>query len=343
MKGRENWVQTLGLIVLVAAFAGACEKSEVLAPTDATIVLTAIPNPVGFSAGVTSKTVVLEARLRTADGFPQQGVTVQFTTTAGTLDPDTVKTNVDSIATTELILAVTDPNSVDVKATSGGSTQTVTITKKLEGVAPSDGTLALSGPANVTIDPSNGGETQKTISVAAILKDKAGQPVANVPVSFQPTGCSVGTSPVSTDATGTATANLTVKLTDYVQCSVFAQAGALTATTTIAKSVANAPGGATVDVQANPPAIDIKTSQGATSGNTAVTATVTDVNGLAIPGITVVFNTNAGNLGTTSVATDNQGRATVTLTMTVNDPAEALVQATANPVSGSTTIAKHET
>ncbi len=351
MNRNSHLARSAALILLAIATCGSCEKGEVLAPAESTITLTATPNPVTFKEDDTELPVDIEARLRTKDGFPQQGVTVTFTTTGGRLEPDSITTNSDSIARVQLIVLVTDPDSIEVTATSGGVSQKVPITKKLEGVAPSDGTLTLSGPSSVSIDGASDPGMQKTVSFVALVKDKANLPLALVPVEFTASPCKFDSDSgptdritVNTGAAGTASTDVVIKITDYVQCSIFAQAGALTANTTIAKSVSSIPDGAYIDQSANPPQITIYVNQGQTSGSTAVSALVTvSQGGLAIPGITVLFSTTGGGqLGSTSVVTDNQGRATATLTMTTNDPSSTIINITANPITTQLTVDKNE-
>jgi adhesin/invasin len=339
MSSNKHLFRAAGLILLAIATCGSCEKGEVLAPAESTIVLTAVPNPATFPPGVKTKEVTIEARLRTKEGFPQQGVNVTFTTTSlGTLTPTSAVTNSDSIATAKLTLLDSDPDSVDVAATSGGITQTVKITKRLAGGAPSDGTLTVSGPATVTIDPASTGQSQKTVSVAAVVKDKPGQPLANVSVRFTTDGCTVAdpaanppsTEPTTgvdilTDSTGTATANVTIQITDPVQCSIFVQAGALNATTSIAKTVSSAPSNGTIRIDPNPSMVEIPTAN--SSGQSTIQASVLTADGQPIRGIAVRFSATGGQLSSGSVITDSTGLATVTLTLTTSSPASVTVKA----------------
>jgi hypothetical protein len=130
MNGKSNLVLATGLIVLVAAFAPACDKGEVLAPKDATITLTAIPTQVVFEAvNPKEKHVSLTAQVLASGGYPQPGVAVRFAAAVGDLASNglPVTTNVNSVALDVLTLQPGAPASVDVTAASGSLSQKVTI------------------------------------------------------------------------------------------------------------------------------------------------------------------------------------------------------------------------
>lgn len=348
MSSNGNLARAAGLILVAAAISGGCENSEILAPSDSTMVVTASPNPAIFRETDNVLPVTLDARVRTKDGYPQQGVAVTFETTAGTFVPQTVttmmtvETDNNSIASVTLTLDRTDPDSVDVTATSGSVTKKVTITKQLEGSAPMDGTLTLSGPSSVAIDAATTGDSFKIVSVSAILKDKAGLPVPDVSVTFELNGgCTVGTTDrysVSTLSTGVATAEVTIPITNALQCSIFASAPPLNATISIAKSVSTAPPDAYVEITPNPPQIQIPTGQTSGDSNIDVLVLTAQSGGKAIPGISVQFSTTAGRLSGSTVVTDNTGKASVKLTMTTSDQSPATVTARAYPLQNSAEV-----
>jgi hypothetical protein len=132
MNGKSKRARTFGLIVMVAALAGACEKGEVLAPTDSTMTLTADKTEVVFGLDLQPVNVKLTAQVLASGGYPNQGVSVRFSvsTSKGTLASggQSVVTNSDNVAQDTLTLRPDAPSSVTVTATSGDLSKTLTIT-----------------------------------------------------------------------------------------------------------------------------------------------------------------------------------------------------------------------
>ncbi|HKQ61758.1 MAG TPA: PKD domain-containing protein [Candidatus Polarisedimenticolaceae bacterium] len=122
---------------LLLALVG-CEDSQVLAPGDGKIVLTASPSTVVIVAGQTSGTSTISAQVFDKDNFDLEGVDVTFTTSAGTLalpgqapvNPlPSVETDSDGIARVTLSIAQGDAAPVTVTARSGALSETVQVSR----------------------------------------------------------------------------------------------------------------------------------------------------------------------------------------------------------------------
>jgi len=336
MSGRRNLARVTGLILVAIAISGGCEESDVLAPKDSTMTLTAYPNSLDFPEGTTELSVTLTAQVLASGGFPQQGVAVRFTSTAGDLDSggEAIKTDWNSVAQDVLTVYPEDPTTIDVTATSGTLSKTVTISKSGGGVVPTDGAITASAdPASIVIDGA-AGRTSGTSEITAVLKTKAGAAVPLARVDFTPSA-KVDPSFDRTDTAGAATTTLTVEITDPVSVDVTAQASTLSDTVTVTKSVSSAPPGTVIQPGANPTNIIIGVGQ--TSGTSQISATVrTSLAGDPIPGITVTFTTSAGTLSAQNATTGNDGKATTTLTLRTTDVGGATVTMKVVPESIST-------
>ncbi len=360
MSYRNGWVTSTVVILLAAGFLSGCEKGQVLAPTDASLTVTASPQTVIFGsaalpdenptlAGEQHKSVIT-ARILGKDGYPEQGVAITFSSVSGTFDAQkagvattTGKTDANSVAQATLWVGASDPTSIDVTALSGGLSQKVTLTKSRGGIAPTDGSLTLTAnPATVVLNPTQG-QTTGTTALSAQVLDSQGGGVAGVVVGFSSAGGVLAQTSVLTNDKGIAANTLTVSTTDSSSIDVTAQSGTFTKTATVAKKIGGlAPSDGSITLTANPGTIVIDPNQGQSTGTTTLTAKVFDHDGGVLSAIQVLFVASGGVLATTSAYTDDTGTATNTLTLNLNDPDSITVTASSSALSQNATVTKTE-
>ncbi len=149
----------LGLVVL---FNLGCEDSDVLAPADATLSLSANPGTVviDIEAGEDSGTTILTARLFDATNFPLQNVPVEFSSSAGVLSsaslPEPPETDANGVVRDTLTVELGDDLDIDITAQSGSLVATVTVT-----VDPDTGNDQPT--AEIDVDPPDGGQIGQSI------------------------------------------------------------------------------------------------------------------------------------------------------------------------------------
>ncbi len=244
MSSNQQWVRGAALIFVAVMFAGSCENGDVLAPTDSTMTVTAVPTNVVFAVEDTHKDVQISALVLAPGGYPQKGVAVTFSTIAtaaeGTLRSGgaPVTTDNNSIAHDVLTLTALAPASIDITATSGSLTKTVTIAKTLGGIMPADGILrAYANPASLDLGGIEcGTTTTATSTISATALNKAGVPLPGIAVTFSPSAGWVDPITAITDSTGVATTELTIGLNEASTTStVTVASGTMTAATTYTK------------------------------------------------------------------------------------------------------------
>jgi hypothetical protein len=169
MSGSSSRIRTFAWIVLVAALGAACERGDVLAPKDATITLTASPSEVAFDPNNLQQIKVsIAAVVLASGGYPNQGVSVTFTTSVSPAfgflasNGKPVVTDSDNTARDRLWLNPGAPASVTVTATSGGLTKDVTITTSL-GACTNEAPVADAGADQTDLD--NALNTEFTVSL----------------------------------------------------------------------------------------------------------------------------------------------------------------------------------
>ncbi len=212
----------------------ACDKVALVAPSGAKITL--ITNaqflPVNGSADITAS--VIEA-----NGYPvQNGTTVTFTTSLGTLEPSEAKTQ-DGKATVKL-LAGTVSGTAQVSAFSGSNAVEEPI-EILIGGAAVEQVLVSATPSTV---PSTGG----TVQVVATVRDAGGNSLSGVPVNFSTDFGRLNPDTAISDASGHARSTLTTSQTATVTASAGAQEGTVTVTALAVPTVSITPPEATPSV-----------------------------------------------------------------------------------------------
>lgn len=207
-------------VTLCAALGTAgCDKLPLLAPNESTITLSSSSTVVQANGVTELRAVVLEQ-----GGTPvQNGTTVSFTTTLGTLSPTDARTT-NGVATVQF-LGNGQSGTATVRAISGGAAS-----EALEisvGAAATSRVTLTAAPSSV---PSNGGST----TISALVADQSGNPLSGVPVNFTTTAGTLSATVVNTNSGGIAQTTLTTN----VQANVTATAGSTTsAALTIGVSV----------------------------------------------------------------------------------------------------------
>lgn len=137
----------LGLVLFMVA----CEDSDLLAPSTGQIILRATPSQViiDVAGGASEGATTVSAQIFDEGGFPLEGISVTFSTDAGTLaDLNAVETDENGIARTTLTFTINDPTVATVSAFSATLSDAISI-----------GWTVIAGNqqpfADIEVDPSN--------------------------------------------------------------------------------------------------------------------------------------------------------------------------------------------
>jgi Big-like domain-containing protein len=253
--------------------------------------LASIPGDGSASASIT-------ATAADASGNPVAGVSVTFTATAGTLVTNQATTDAAGKATATLTAGSAAPGaSITVTATSGTISGNTAVT-----VAVAKQTVSLQ-----TSSPTIPSDNTTPATITAYVKDANNNLVPGVVVHFQATSGSLavstptGGSPGMTDATGAATATLSVGTDPSVRT--------VTVTATANGSSAS------IDVQVAGTTVGVAGPTGLVLGASGTyTVSLNDAGKKAIPNQAVQVTSSAGNtLSASSVTTDSSGHATFTM------------------------------
>jgi hypothetical protein len=226
-------------LLLACALAHACDRVPLLAPAGSTITLSAPTRslPAGGSTEITA--FVIES-----SGTPvQNGTTVRFTATLGTLNPAEVQTR-NGVAVSTFRAGETS-GVAEIRATSGaaggampagsgtGATNTQTQSNVLQITIGAANAARVALMAVPTTLPSTGG----TSRITATVLDGAGSPVGGARVVFSTTAGALAGSSATTDTSGDATVTLTTTRSATVTARVGSGAEGLTATVDVAVGV----------------------------------------------------------------------------------------------------------
>ena len=198
------------IAVCLAAALMACQSSDVIAPNDSTISLTANPATIVLAGGIQdpSKPVSIIATVYNSIGVPLPGQDVRFTTTAGVLTPDAgtpIATDSFGNAITVLTAAQQPPTVTAKSGKTEKSLQLQTSTCALADISLSPSSLQL-------------GTCNDTFSITAVATDTAGDPCVGILINFTMTGSNTATDVTgsfnpgshTTDVDGEATSTLTI-------------------------------------------------------------------------------------------------------------------------------------
>jgi hypothetical protein len=184
---------------LVALATVACDRAQLLAPTESTITITAATTVLPSSGNTEISAVVVEEA-----GTPvQNGTTVRFTTTLGRVDPVEAQTR-NGVAATRFY--ANDTSGVArITASSGaasGGTDDGNVVEITVGAAAVDTVTLRANPGS--IGP-NGG----TVELIATVVGENGQPLPGVLVTFNTDQGSLSSNTATTGASGEARTTLT--------------------------------------------------------------------------------------------------------------------------------------
>jgi Bacterial Ig-like domain (group 1)/PKD domain len=221
------------LAIVLAMLLAACDKVPLMAPTGSTVTLSA-----NSSTVPTNGTVGLTAFVIESSGTPvQNGTSVRFTTTLGTITPaDAQTTNGVAVATfnagansgVATIHAVSGGAGGGSSGSTSGGTGTTTTPTANNVVVITVGVAAVKTIA-VSASPTSVGPNGGSVGVMASVLDPSGGSLAGIPVNFSADHGGVDPGTAITDANGQATTTLTTS----VETKVTASAGTATATATV--------------------------------------------------------------------------------------------------------------
>jgi hypothetical protein len=259
-----RFVRALFILVSVAT-AAACEKSQLLAPTSSTIILSASTRVLPTGGSTEVQAVVTEQ-----SGTPvQNGTTVRFTTTLGSFDPVEAQTR-NGIASTRFFAG---PSSgvAEIRALSGGATggttgtgtgTTATATNVIQI------TIGAAAVNTVTLraNPGSVGPSGGTVELIATVVGENGRALEGIAVTFTANQGSLSAATAITNTAGEARTNLTTS----VETKVTATAGTKTSTPETTITVRTGP---SISITCAPASSTSGTSCGAvqasSTGNTA--------------------------------------------------------------------------
>jgi Big-like domain-containing protein len=224
------------VLAVVVALCAACDKVPLLAPNGSSINLSANSLIVP-----TNGTTGLTAFVTESSGTPvQNGTTVRFTTTLGTVSPAEVQTtNGIAVATFQ---AGASSGIAEVHAVSGGATGSTTssgstTTSSTNVVKISVGAAAVN-TITLRANPSSVGPNGGSVELVASVTTENGGPVQSVPVTFNADQGTLTVQTVPTDVNGEARTVLTTSQ----KTSVTASAGTKTSTPAVVVDVRAGPG-----------------------------------------------------------------------------------------------------
>ena len=331
----RDWVQNTAAAIVVAALTAACDKVPLLAPTNSTINLSASTRVLPVNG-----TTQLTAFVSEQAGTPvQNGTTVRFTTTLGSVQPAETQTR-NGVATATFV-AGTSSGVAEIRALSGGAggtTGTGTTTTTATNVVQITIGAAAINTITLRANPSTVGPNGGAVELVASVVGESGNGLQAIPVTFNADQGVLSMQTVPTDTNGEARTVLTT-----------AQKTTVTATAGTKTSAA-----ATVDVRTGPgvaitcaPASGGATNCASVQANASNTATVV---------FTVSKGTGTSNLRDTTIefgdgitqGLGNLAGGSATVTHTYNGPSgsspaayTALVRATdvnGETASASTTV-----
>lgn len=268
----------IAALLLAAAVAAGCEKAQLLAPTNSTITVSAAARilPLGGTTQIT-------ATLLEQGGTPvQNGTTVRFSTTLGSVDPVEAQTR-NGIAVTTFsagnVSGIADVRAISGAATgttTGGSTGTTTNVVQITIGAAAVNTVTLRA------NPGSVGPAGGTVELIATVVGENGRVLPDIGVTFNTDQGSLSASTATTDSNGEAR----VGLTTTQKTSVTATAGTKTSSAV------------TVDLRAGP-GVTISCAPSSGSGNcSAVQASASNT---ATVVFTIAKTSSSSNLRTATL------------------------------------------
>ena len=234
---------------------------------------------------------IITAVLKDSVGNPLPDMSVNFSTSLGTLIPEVVLTDENGLATTKLTSAQTE-GIATIVATSG-------IAESIN--------IEFYGPAYIELSASSlllPADGTSFTDITVVLKDSVGNPIPYMTVNFSTSLGTLIPEVVLTDGNGVATTKLTSTQIEGI--------ATVTATSGITKSI-------DIKFQNHVPAfIEISSALPRLWADgesfTTVTAVIKDSVGSPMPDMTVNFSTSLGTLSQQIELTDSDGMATTEIT-----------------------------
>lgn len=322
---------------MVAVIAAACDRGPLTAPGSSTITVSAGAETLALGGSTQISAVVTES-----GGSPvQNGTSVRFTTTLGTLQPTEALT-VSGIAVTTLsagdVSGIAQVRAASGNAGSSGTTNLVEIRIGAEAAA----TLSLSSSS--TTLPSNGG----TVTLTAVVADLVGNRLRGLRVTFATTAGTLSSASPTTDDNGEVTTQLTTTRTATVTARAgagdAARAGSVTVTVATANTISLSLNAASVTA-GQPVTLTVTPTVG--TGNSAPRVSVawgdgsTDDLGVVASARNAVHVYNsAGTFSIVATATGDGETTTATIPVVVNPrlPINVNVSASGGPHTTTTAI-----
>jgi adhesin/invasin len=321
------------LVAIVALVTTACDKVPLLAPANSAITLSSnsLVVPVGGTTGLTA--FVTES----SGTAVQNGTTVRFTATLGSVTPaETQTTNGIAVATFQ---AGTSSGVAEIHAVSGGATGatgTTTTTTATNIVRISIGSAAANkvtvraNPASVS---ASGGAAEIVALVTGGAASTDTSPLAGISVAFSTTAGTLSATSATTDANGAARVVLTTNRKATVTGSVGANSGTVdvtlspTASVTLATSPASPTVGQAILLTVTPaadtaPSVVVEWGDGSNTSLGIVSAAQT---------VSHVYR-NLGSFAITATATEDGSSFSTSTAVTIG-PAPS-VTITSNPSTG---------
>lgn len=296
---------------LVALATAACDRAQLLAPTQSTISVSAATRVLALGASTDVTAFVVEQA-----GTPvQNGTTVRFTTTMGRVDPVEVQTT-NGLAITRFFAGTTS-GVAEIRATSGaarGGDDELNVVEITIGAAAANRVTVTASPGSV---PSAGGSSE----ITATALDESGNPIVGVPVTFSSTAGTLSASSANTDQSGRATVALTTTREAEVTARVGSGADSRSATVTVR---VNVQGTVTLTCRGSDTAAASSCTQAAGSTVTFTAAQGTTTGAAAIASARLDFgdgtSTSLGSLASSTTVNHIYGSSgTYTATLTATD------------------------
>ncbi|MEM4331685.1 MAG: Ig-like domain-containing protein [Candidatus Micrarchaeia archaeon] len=266
------------------------QRSFTVLPPDP--ILTSLLITTSDNTAYVGDTVTVTARALDEKGKPMVNVPVDFTVTGGNLPVQHALTNSSGDATVQYQFQSAGVYTVTANSSKLSNSTQITVVE-----VPVEVLEINAIPNNLLVG--------QVSTVTARVLNARGQPVANAPVSFVASGGIILPSSATTDANGLAIAQFVSLIPGVYQ--VNASTGTLVNSTSVLVNVIPP---ASLDLAAVP--AEIQTGQ-----TSVVTATVRDMLGQPISGVTVNFASDGGTIAPLSALTDANGRASAYFTAPV--------------------------
>ena len=241
----------------------------------ATASITLSADPTSIPADGSGSTSITATLTDNAGNAVAQGTSVTFSTTLGTLSNGTTTTPDDTGVVIVSLIAGTTAGPVTVTATSNSVTQTTSVifTESGSGVST---IIVLAHPTSIVADGTS------TSMITATVKSAANQAVPDVDVTFETERGTI-ISPVTTDSSGQAVAELTSDRWNDSEVKITAKVKS------VQKSITVAFTGIDLSLEADPDNLL------ADRDPSTITATLKDAAGNPIPGAIIEFSIEEGD------------------------------------------------